>query len=74
MFDFYYGIAEPFRYYHQARAGIYNGLCHSKTYGVKELARKLFKIFFLFSEKKKYLFAFRQGVIDGFNWYSEKDS
>lgn len=46
MFDFYYGIAEPFRYYHQARAGIYNGLCHSKTYGVKELARKLFKIFF----------------------------
>lgn len=72
--ELYYGVAEPFRYYHQARAGVYNGLCHSKIYGLKELSKKLFKIIFLFSEKKKYLRAFRRGLKDGFYWYIGKDA
>ncbi|WP_026516520.1 glycosyltransferase [Butyrivibrio sp. MC2021] len=68
----YYGVAEPFRYYHQARAGIYNGLMHSKKYGVFELGRKLFKIIFLFDEKRKYLKSFKSGILDGIHWYYAK--
>lgn len=67
--ELFYGKAEPFRYYHQARAGVYNGLCYSKIYGFYELARKLFKILFLFDHKKIYLRAFWYGVLDGVNWY-----
>ncbi len=71
--NIHYGVAEPFRYYHQARAGVYNGLMHSKTYGVYELGRKLVKIIFLFDEKGKYLRMFQRGVIDGIHWYLEKE-
>ena len=62
-----YGSASPLRYYYQARNLLYlvRKFKSFKMLGV--LLCKLFKIFFLFNNKRKYILSYRTGIIDCVN-------
>lgn len=63
---FKYGIADPERYYYQARADTKIMLSYFAPYAFCDLLIRLAKIIFLFDRKIIYLNAWRKGIYDAF--------